>query len=156
VDESKKISELVREVGTKLGIKNPEEFSFQTEGEGGPYWLNAKETLPEQNIDTLISTLLLKPKYFVKDAPLSDLTSKEEINACFCRVRNPSLTLYILQVLFLCSVLTQFHLFMQALDAIVSGIVPCTIDDAIQFAAFQCQIRFGDCTINQDSWEELW
>ncbi len=39
---------------------------------------------------------------------------------------------------------TLHYLFCQCLDAVVAMTHPCSLDEAILFAALQCQIGFGD------------
>eukprot|EP01117_Protostelium_nocturnum_P005741 TRINITY_DN206_c0_g2_i1.p1 TRINITY_DN206_c0_g2~~TRINITY_DN206_c0_g2_i1.p1 ORF type:complete len:980 (+),score=360.30 TRINITY_DN206_c0_g2_i1:1404-4343(+) len=131
VDESKTVAELSREIGEKLEVRNPEEFSLQIQREvngelTGGVWLNPNRSLAEQNVETLNATLLLRKKFFFHDVNMNQLENNE------------SLTRH----------------FWQILDAVVAGTTICTIHEAITFAAIQCQIRFGDCTCTLESFLE--
>ena len=126
MDESKTVSELSAEIGKKLGIKDPEEFSLQREGDLDCHWLNPRESLPEQGVDSLV-TLVLRKKYFFQDYTAPDARDETLLNSLFC----------------------------QGLDAIVGGTNPCTLEEAIKMAGIQCQIRFGDFNENSNMFESL-
>ncbi len=102
VDESKTVAELTLEIGKKLAIKNPEEFSLQVVREydkdegiliiiynffSVSAWLNPHESLPEQGVDTLCTTLLLRKKYFFKDYGINEVSDNQQsLNSVFCQV----------------------------------------------------------------------
>jgi len=77
-------------------------------------WLNPEKCLPEQGISEN-DILLLKKKFFFSDQNI-DRTDPIQLNL----------------------------LYVQARDSVVSGKYPCREDEAIQFAAIQCQIQFGN------------
>jgi len=65
VDESKTVAEISQEIGQKLEVPNPEEFSLQVQrevnGELSPgVWLNPNKSIGEQDVDILNTTLLLR------------------------------------------------------------------------------------------------
>ncbi|PRP77561.1 actin binding protein [Planoprotostelium fungivorum] len=131
IDESKTVAELTREIGEKLEVSNPEEFSLQIQREfNGEYyqgvWLNPNKSLSEQNVDILNTTLLLRKKFFYNDVDINEFNDNEGLTRHFWQI----------------------------LDAIVAGTTICTIYEAIKLAALQCQIRFGDCTVPQEGFLE--
>jgi len=65
VDESKTVSDLAHEIGEKVGIKNPEEFSLQREA--NETWLNPYQTLQSQGVHDA-EILLFKKKFYYNDA----------------------------------------------------------------------------------------
>lgn len=74
-------------------------------------------TLPEQGVDPLYPTFLLKRLFYFSDEKVSTSVDPETLHYIFC----------------LC------------LDAVVAMTHPCsTFDEAVLFAALQCQICFGD------------
>lgn len=123
VDESKTVQELAIEIGQKLQTKNPHQFSLQVKSEeNGNVWLKPQETLPEQGIDTLGQTLLYRKKYFLHEYSSADLVDNEQLTKALC----------------------------EALDATIASLV-CRPEAAVQLAALQCQVRFGDCNVASES-----
>eukprot|EP01119_Soliformovum_irregulare_P014991 TRINITY_DN4169_c0_g1_i1.p1 TRINITY_DN4169_c0_g1~~TRINITY_DN4169_c0_g1_i1.p1 ORF type:complete len:889 (-),score=215.13 TRINITY_DN4169_c0_g1_i1:222-2888(-) len=133
VDESRTVAELTNEMGPKLGFSAIEEFSLQVAKEENGctnyVWLNPHEPLTEQGIDPRSTTLLFRKKEFYRK--LGELDDEESLTRELC----------------------------QCIDVVVNGMNPCTREEAILFAALQCQIRFGECLTNADalsdfSWSE--
>lgn len=147
IDDSMNVGELIAVVCEKIGLNNPEEYSFiaevereereqfsmdeaPKEGERGAKkmaqlrkklhtdddinWLHHDKTLREQGVDES-QVVVLQKKLFFSDQNID---------------RNDPVQLNLLYV--------------QSRDAIVHGAHPCTIEEAIQFAALQCQVQYGD------------
>ncbi|EFA78109.1 talinB [Heterostelium album PN500] len=117
VDDSLTVGEIIEIVGKRIGIKNHEEFSLQAEtaaGVASGEWLNHTQALHEQGV-TDEQIVLLKKKFFVDDFNVN---------------RDDPIQLHLVYV--------------QSRDAIISGSHPCSYDEAIQFAALQCQIQLGN------------
>ncbi|KAJ3413726.1 Talin-1 [Chytridiales sp. JEL 0842] len=146
VDESLSVAKVVEVVCQRFGIQNPEEYSFvpdtpalespTTKGsptkkpsplttlmspskgkpkdEDEPRWLNPDISLPEQGL-TEVDVVILKKKFFFTDQNID---------------RNDPVQLNLL--------------YNQAREMIISGKHPCTYEEASQFAAFQCQVQFGN------------
>lgn len=85
VDENKSVNDIAYEVGEKVGIKNPEEFSFTKEDENEG-WLNPYQTLQCQNVAEN-ETLLFKKKFHYNDAFVSN-NDPVYFNLLFCQVSN--------------------------------------------------------------------
>ncbi|EFA77155.1 filopodin [Heterostelium album PN500] len=64
IDESTTVSDIVANIGKKMGIKNPEEYSLLKEGGD---WLKNNQILSEQGIQDS-DILVLKKKFFFNDA----------------------------------------------------------------------------------------
>ncbi|GAM22112.1 hypothetical protein SAMD00019534_052870 [Acytostelium subglobosum LB1] len=120
IDDSLTVGEIIEIVGKRIGIKNHEEFSLQAETSAGTTtdWLNHTQPLHEQGVSDE-AVVLLKKKFFVDDFNVN---------------RDDPIQLHLVYV--------------QSRDAIVSGSHPCTYDEAIQFAALQCQISLGNHNTN--------
>lgn len=119
VDESKTVGEIAKDIGTKLGLPNINELSLkqQQEQDDVGVWLVPDLTLPEQNVDPLYTTFLLKRLFYFSDEKVSTSVDHDTLHYIFC----------------------------QCLDAVVAMTHPCsTYDEAVLFAALQCQICFGD------------
>eukprot|EP01104_Vermistella_antarctica_P018056 TRINITY_DN6574_c0_g1_i1.p1 TRINITY_DN6574_c0_g1~~TRINITY_DN6574_c0_g1_i1.p1 ORF type:complete len:2432 (+),score=758.04 TRINITY_DN6574_c0_g1_i1:122-7417(+) len=114
VDESLIVSDLVENVGEKIGIKNPEEFSLQMEGAQKSDWLNPNKTLVENEVpeDVLV---LLKKKFFFNDANVD---------------RSDPVELHLLYV--------------QCKDQIMEGVHPTQRTEAIDLSAMQCQVEYNN------------
>ncbi|KAL7754362.1 hypothetical protein RI367_000343 [Sorochytrium milnesiophthora] len=127
IDDSLPAQMLVQSVCAKIGILNADEFSLAMEKEveqkksskkhGSDIedgnWLNPEKSLPEQGVKDT-DMLILKKKFFFSDSNID---------------RNDPIQLNLLYV--------------QARDAIIAGTHPCTQEEAVQFAALQCQIMHG-------------
>jgi len=119
VDESKTVGEIAKDIGTKLGLPNINEVSLkqQCEEDDVGVWLVPDMTLPEQGVDPLYTTFLLKRLFYFSDEKVSTSVDPYTLHYIFC----------------------------QCLDSVVAMTHPCsTIDEAVLFAALQCQIGFGD------------
>eukprot|EP01133_Synstelium_polycarpum_P004292 gene4292-5011_t len=116
VDDSLTAGEIVEIIGKRIGIKNHEEFSLQAEQSSGGSgdWLNHSQPLHEQGVSDE-TVVLLKKKFFVDDFNVN---------------RDDPIQLHLVYV--------------QSRDAIISGSHPCSYDEAVQFAALQCQIQLGN------------
>eukprot|EP01087_Luapelamoeba_hula_P023545 TRINITY_DN867_c0_g1_i1.p1 TRINITY_DN867_c0_g1~~TRINITY_DN867_c0_g1_i1.p1 ORF type:complete len:2538 (-),score=652.11 TRINITY_DN867_c0_g1_i1:59-7672(-) len=130
IDDSLPVADIVEEVGKKMGLRNPEEFSLrlqtgedQTNAKGkkkrkdepeSALWLHPGQALAEQGVHDE-AVLVLKKKYYVDD----------------CNVdRGDPIQLHLVYV--------QSH------EAIVNGDHQVTKEEAYQFAALQCQIVYGN------------
>lgn len=91
-----------------------EELKRQLNTEDGVNWVDHSKTLREQGI-VETDILLLKRKYFYSDA---NIDSRDPIQLNL--------------------------LYQQAREAILNGTHPVRLEDAVQFAAFQVQVQFGD------------
>merc|ERR1712170_37364 len=91
-----------------------EELKRQLRTEDGVHWVDHSKTLREQGI-VESDVLLLKRKYFYSDA---NIDSRDPIQLNL--------------------------LYQQAKEAILNGTHPVRQDDAVQFAAYQVQVQFGD------------
>ena len=78
------------------------------------YWLNTEKSLREQGIEET-NVLTLRRKLFFSDQSID---------------RNDPVQLNLLYI--------------QSRDAIIDGTYPCTRDEAVHFAALQCQIQYGN------------
>ena len=140
VDDSQNVSELIKSVCARIGLSNPEEFSFIAEEElkkplkkaagmsqkkmetlkkqlhtdDNLNWLNPEKSLREQGIDET-QVLVLRKKFFFTDQNVD---------------RNDPIQLHLLYV--------------QSRDAIIEGVHPVNKEEATQFAALQCQIQYGN------------
>ncbi|KAJ3364655.1 Talin-1 [Allomyces javanicus] len=127
IDDSLPAILLVQSVCSKIGIANADEYSFAVEVENpltktkkkAPNvlddikWLNPEKSLPEQGVAES-DTVILRKKFFFSDGTI-DRDDPVQLNL----------------------------LFSQSRDAIISSKYPCTLNEAIQFAALQCQITQG-------------
>lgn len=130
VDESKTVIEIAKDIGRKLGLRNAEELSLkrQQEEDDVGIWLVPDQTLPEQGVDPLYTTFLLKRLFYFSDEKVSTSVDHETLHYIFC----------------------------QCLDAVVAMTHPCsTTDEAVLFAALQCQICFGDYQHNNGALDPL-
>eukprot|EP00834_Sanchytrium_tribonematis_P001960 NODE_53_length_30760_cov_1.203712.p1 type:complete len:2138 gc:universal NODE_53_length_30760_cov_1.203712:1939-8352(+) len=134
IDESLSVQQLVDFCCDKLQINNPEEFSLGMEVEVDEKekqkkekdkelssltdqafrWLNPDQALCEQNI-TNEDVLVLKKKFYFSDQNV-DRNDPVQLNLVYTQARN--------------QILSEKH--------------PCTFEEAIQFAAIQCQVQFGN------------
>ncbi|KAI9224863.1 hypothetical protein BC828DRAFT_435962 [Blastocladiella britannica] len=129
IDDSLPVLLLSQSVCAKIGIANADEYSLALENQtdfamakrtkssdlmDDVAWLNPERSLPEQGVDEA-ATLLLKKKFFYSDQMI-DRTDP-----------------------------IQLHLiYQQSRDGIISGRHPCTLEEAVQFAALQTQIVHGN------------
>eukprot|EP01137_Pigoraptor_chileana_P018402 Opistho-2@77812 len=151
VDDSLTVHELIRTVCEKFGIQNWDEFSLVAEGgiikeeskqhmsdeeddqkakakdakrmadlkkklhtDDEIAWLNHDKTLREQGVDET-QVLILRKKFFFSDGNV-DRNDPVQLNLLFVQTR----------------------------DAILNGTHPVTEDEAVQMAAYICQINMGD------------
>ncbi|CAL8103548.1 unnamed protein product [Calicophoron daubneyi] len=151
VDDSKSVAELMLMICTKMGIYNHDEYSLarerdETDRERAATlrrtnmgtatlgrdqekmeklkrklhtdddmdWLNPSQSLRQQGIDEK-EILLLKRRYFFSDMNV-DARDPVQLNL----------------------------LYVQLKDAILKGTHPVSMEEAIQLAAMQCQVQFGD------------
>ncbi|KAJ1563287.1 Talin-1, partial [Nowakowskiella sp. JEL0078] len=130
VDQSLAVKQLVEIVCERIGIQNPEEYSFlpdenklmaaskntkkkNIENEDA-HWLAPDKTLREQGIkDT--DLVVLKKKFFFSDQNI-DRNDPVQINLMYG----------------------------QSKEMIISGKHPCKLEESILFAAIQCQVQFGN------------
>lgn len=118
VDESKTACEIAKDIGRKLGFKHPEEYSLKLTSlnDDAGIWVIPDLTLPEQGVDPLCSTFLLKRQFYFYDEKITYSMDPDALHFQFC----------------------------QSLDALIAMTHPCTMDEAVLFAALQCQICFCD------------
>ena len=131
LDESLPVSKLSEEICDQLGLGNSNEYSLaaeveeKTQGGGGllfkrakerlsTKWLKPYKTLPEQAI-TESQSILLKKKFFFSDQSID---------------RDDLMQLSML--------------FAQSKQSIISNEYLISTDEAIKFAALQCQFQFGN------------
>ncbi|XP_073240951.1 talin-like [Porites lutea] len=160
IDDSHNVGQILDSVCMKMGITNVEEFSLLVEGQKEEkeevektgtlkrhdksvkdvslkkmeerdkkkmdqlkkklhtddevHWLDHDKTLREQGVDDLC-TVLLRRKYFYSDQNV-DIKDPVQLGL----------------------------LFVQCRDGILDGTHPCTQEEAIQLAAIQIQVQFGD------------
>ncbi|KAI9206533.1 uncharacterized protein BJ171DRAFT_498098 [Polychytrium aggregatum] len=132
IDESSLVKDLVAAVCEKIGLSNSDEYSFQREVDPSKEpektkkkdkdrheieehnWLIPDQSLPEQGL-TEADTVILKKKFFFTDQNID---------------RNDPVQLNLL--------------YNQSKEMIISGKHPCTLQEAIQFGAIQCQIQYGN------------
>jgi talin len=102
------------DIGDKISLKNPEEFSIQVMIGDKPEWLDGKKPLPDQ-VHTMDQLFIHKQFLnFYNDRANED---------------DPM----------------RLHLvYTQSRDDIVAGNHPISKDEAIVFAALQCQVQCGD------------
>ena len=99
-------------------------------------WVDHSKTLREQGVDEA-ELLLLRRKYFYSDANVDARLNNFNNNK-----NNFSLTH---DLMFFFRDPVQLNLlYEQAKEAILEGTHPVRLEDAIQFAALQVQIQFGD------------
>jgi talin len=114
IDDAAPMGDLVTTIGKKMNLKNSEEFSLMRLGGEKNEWLNPQKTLAEQGVDEN-EAVLLKKKWFVTD---SSITEDDAV---------------------------QLHLvYAQGVASISQGDHVLKEDEAIQFAALQCQVQFGN------------
>ncbi len=122
IDDAAPVGDLVTTIGKKMNLKASEEFSLMrvaapataTAPATPSEWLNPQKTLAEQGVDEN-EAVLLKKKWFVTD---STITEDDAV---------------------------QLHLvYAQGVDSIARGDHQLKEDEAIQFAALQCQVQFGN------------
>eukprot|EP00179_Madagascaria_erythrocladioides_P023475 CAMPEP_0198344436 /NCGR_PEP_ID=MMETSP1450-20131203/67599_1 /TAXON_ID=753684 ORGANISM="Madagascaria erythrocladiodes, Strain CCMP3234" /NCGR_SAMPLE_ID=MMETSP1450 /ASSEMBLY_ACC=CAM_ASM_001115 /LENGTH=590 /DNA_ID=CAMNT_0044049691 /DNA_START=77 /DNA_END=1845 /DNA_ORIENTATION=+ len=117
IDDADVVGDIVVTIGRKMGLKNPEEFSLQKLPEKA--WLNPQKSLSEQGVVDDGVAVLLKKKWFVTDA---EVTEDDPV---------------------------QLHLlYAQARASVVNGEHPLKDEEACQFAALQCQVVFGNYNAN--------
>ena len=98
-------------------------------------WVDHSKTLREQGVDEA-ELLLLRRKYFYSDANVDARLNNFNNNK-----NNFSLTH---DLMFFRDPVQLNLLYEQAKEAILEGTHPVRLEDAIQFAALQVQIQFGD------------
>jgi hypothetical protein len=120
VDDSKSVGDIAKDIGAKIGLRNAAELSLkiqQEEDDDVGVWLVPDLTLSEQRVDPLYTTFLLKRLFYFSDEKVSTSVDYDTLHYIFC----------------------------QCLDAVIAMTHPCsTMDEAVLFAALQCQIGFGD------------
>lgn len=103
-------------------------------------WLKANKTFAEQGVDENC-VLTLKKKFRIIDPSISPGDSTT-LNAIYAQVSiSYTYSTRISHDIFLIFFLTNQT--QQCRDDIISGVHPCTEDQAIQLAALQCYLRFG-------------
>jgi talin len=95
--------------------KKMEELKKKLHTEDDIAWLDHSKTLRQQNVDPETSNLILKRKFFFSDKNI-DTRDPVQLNL----------------------------LYVQCRDAILNGTHPITEEEAIKFAALQCQVKYGD------------
>ncbi|KAJ3335669.1 Talin-1 [Gonapodya sp. JEL0774] len=140
IDESVSVKQLVEYICEKIGIANPDEYSLQTDIRTNSTrksnetlarrekkmkgsqedlseegrWLLPEKCLAEQGI-TDMDIVVLKKKFFFSDQNV-DRNDPVQLNLIYNQSR----------------------------ESILQGKYPCTPDEAIQFAALQAQVQFGN------------
>ena len=77
-------------------------------------WLNPDKSLPEQSIGET-DVVMLKKKFFYSDQNI-DRNDAVQVNLVYVQSR----------------------------EMIIGGKIPCTLEEASQLAALQCQVQFGN------------
>ena len=117
VDENKTVYDITLEIAEQVGIKNTTEFSLQREE--GEVWLNPYQVLRDQlinnNNNNNNTILLFKKKFHYNDAFVNN-NDPVYFNLLFCQLQ----------------------------ESVTSGLYGCDINQAVQLAATQFQINFGD------------
>eukprot|EP00003_Mantamonas_plastica_P030488 TRINITY_DN759_c0_g1_i5.p1 TRINITY_DN759_c0_g1~~TRINITY_DN759_c0_g1_i5.p1 ORF type:complete len:1776 (+),score=713.18 TRINITY_DN759_c0_g1_i5:304-5631(+) len=115
LDLSAKVSELVDLVAEKYSVANPEEYGLQSiDDQEQDSWLKNETSLHEQGIEEG-STILFKKRFYFSD---HNIDSSDPV---------------------------QLHLtYSQAVLQILADEHPTTLEEAINFAALQMQIQFGN------------
>jgi talin len=89
--------------------------------------------LRQQGVDEA-SNLILKRKFFFSDKNI-DTRDPVQLNLLYVQVNN----------LVNCWFIKLFkNFFFKCRDAIINGTHPITEEEAIKFAAIQCQVKYGD------------
>jgi len=129
IDESLPVKNVVEYVGQKLGISNIEEYSFAPANENSipkekkkekdkkkedVQWLNPTKSLIEQGLGEN-DVVIFKKKFFFSDQNI-DRNDPIQLNLLYNQVR----------------------------ELIIMGKYPCTMEEASQLAAIQCQIQYGN------------
>jgi talin len=140
VDDSMNVRDLIKMVAEKIGLKNPEEYSFVTEkdwdakkGQKGVrgqkkmdtlrkkwhtddefHWLNHDKSLREQGVDET-EVLGLRKRLFFKDANI-DQNDPVQVNLVYAQVK----------------------------EDIIDGTHPVSKDEAVHLSALQCQALYGN------------
>ncbi|ORX59304.1 hypothetical protein BCR36DRAFT_408797 [Piromyces finnis] len=129
IDESLPVKSIVEYVGQKLGISNIEEYSFAPGVEPSSplpkdkkkekkkedvQWLNPAKSLIEQGMGEN-DVVIFKKKFFFSDQNI-DRNDPIQLNLLYNQVR----------------------------ELIILGKYPCTMEEAAQLAAIQCQIQYGN------------
>lgn len=145
VDDSATVAEITKTVCDRIGIINPEEFCLYPEQETSEMtlrrqqqqahvrnqkemerlkkrlhtddesnWLNIHKSLREQGIDET-EVLILRKGLYVTDDNV-DVNDPVQVNL----------------------------IYVQSRDRIINGSHPCTKEEATLFAAYQCQVQFGN------------
>lgn len=127
IDESLPVKNIVEYVGQKLGIINIEEYSFAPTDEPSTpkerkkdkkkedvQWLNPAKSLIEQGLGEN-DVVIFKKKFFFSDQNI-DRNDPIQLNLLYNQVR----------------------------ELIIMGKYPCTMEEASQLAAMQCQIQYGN------------
>eukprot|EP00727_Mastigamoeba_balamuthi_P010099 m51a1_g5711 hypothetical protein (922) ;mRNA; f:1083938-1086911 len=122
VDASAAVKDTALCIASKLALPHPEEFGLKVclcsdDRVRASRWLDRELTLAEQRVDPMYAVMLLRRQTFNSTSALYDLGSTPEaLHLSFC----------------------------QCLDAVISGIWPCTPQQAVQFAALQSQTCLGN------------
>jgi len=128
IDESLPVKDIVEYVGKKLGISNIEEYSFAPSNDNSNpkekkkdkkkkedvQWLNPTKPLIEQGFGEN-DVVIFKKKFFFSDQNI-DRNDPIQLNLLYNQVR----------------------------EMIINGKYPCTMEEASQLAAIQCQIQYGN------------
>jgi talin len=90
VDGSSNVYQITDVVGSRMGIKNPEEFSLKKEASND--WLNPAMSLEEQGVSEE-EVLLLKKKFFFNDANV-DRSDPIQLHLLYVQVRANSILMW--------------------------------------------------------------
>ena len=106
------------------------------------HWVDHSKTLREQGIAE-VDVLLLKRKYFYNDANIDSrdpiqLNLLYQVKYYFLEQLNKDIFKKELKII------VFFIIFQQAKESILNATHPVRQDDAVQFAAYQVQVQFGD------------
>ena len=108
------------------------------------HWVDHSKTLREQGIAE-VDVLLLKRKYFYNDANI-DSRDPIQLNLLY-QVKYYLLKQFQTKYIFKKidkNIYIFLIIFQQAKESILNATHPVRQDDAVQFAAYQVQVQFGD------------
>jgi talin len=143
VDESLPLSHITRNVCAKIGLSNPQEFSFTVDDDTNQFTLRKREHSKHDHALATMKKQLHTDDTLMWVSPTQTLRQQALLDS--------SVVLTLRKKLFFTDENVnsndpvQLHLlFVQCREAIVEGAHPVTKQEAIQLAALQLQVEFGN------------
>ena len=106
------------------------------------HWLRKDLTLREQGIIDETTLLTLRKKLFFHDQNV-DINDPVQLNLMYLQVIIVIIMVYLHLLIHMPVFSLYYNTIHKCHDSIINGIYPCTKEEAVQFAAYTCQVQFG-------------